>query len=292
MPRKKKAAAHGTGSKRVRNNTGVWTAPDGTRVPLNGRHWATVASEWKRSGNGGHAGADSAAGNEAASDGADGQSSDDGSSLSFGDSDGTGTGTDNGSGDDTGSPRVIRRRSTGGRKKQTGTRQKTVVSSLDLEDGEDVKKIALFLLPAFGTIATVRQYPGWQISEEDALSLARPIHELGKRYPELAGKIIDASPAVTLALTAAWIIGPRVAADVAFQKMKATYEAQQRAAAQQAQKTPTYTGPQVVPPQPTGEQPASRHGGTETGFPKDLNMAANMWGEDASKRDYDGLPVA
>lgn len=118
----------------------------------------------------------------------------------------------------------------------------------------------------FGAIAAVRQFPGWQVSEEDALSISRPLNTVLKKYPSLAEKVMDASAPVALVTAMVWITGPRVVADRMYQaamQEQARIAARERAVVQGAAQ-PQHVGAVNVPP----TVPDSSDAAAGTGFPK------------------------
>jgi hypothetical protein len=172
-----------------------------------------------------------------------------------------------------------------------------VVAALDLETDDDVAKINALVVGTFGAIASMRQFPGWQVSEADALQISKPLNEILKKYPKLAEKVLDASAPVALVTSVVWITGPRLVADRVWHAQLEAAKRQARAA-QAPPPQPVRTAGAIPVDQqgnvfPNGQpHPAPQANGTETGFPKDLNAAAAMWASDATARDFDGLPVA
>jgi hypothetical protein len=127
----------------------------------------------------------------------------------------------------------------------------------------------------------VRQFPGWQITPEDALVLSRPLHELLQKYPKVFSKVLEASTPIALVTGAAWIIGPRVLADIAYQNY--VQEARINAARNDTPPQPqsTQAGAQTVPPGPVPPGPVHAAAGSEPvqngngpAFPKDLSGIA------------------
>jgi len=164
------------------------------------------------------------------------------------------------------------------------------VAPLDLEDAGDVGKLNALIVGAFGAIAAVRSYPGWQIEPVDALQISRPLNDILKQYPALAEKVLASTAPIALITSVVWLVGPRVVADRVYHaEMLRQAAAAARAQAQQPPPPPTTyaAGAQTVPPAPA---PSNGHA-PPSGFPKDLNLAAEMWSVDASGRVADGLPV-
>ena len=166
------------------------------------------------------------------------------------------------------------------------------MASLDL-DADDLAKVNALIVGGFGAIAAVRKYPGWQIDPNDALQLSKPLLEIIRKYPDLADRVLSSTAPIALITSAVWLIAPRIAADGVYRAE------QQRAAAAEARRAaqaygpptsgPYQAGAQTVPP---GQQRPSEPTMTDvSGFPKDLNVAARMWADDANGRAYDGFPA-
>jgi hypothetical protein len=142
---------------------------------------------------------------------------------------------------------------------------------LDLEVDEDVAKINAIVVGAFGCIAAIRKFPGWNVTPEQGLLISQPLYEMGKKYPKLTSTVLEASAPVSLVIATTAIVSSRVAADKMYHDMLL---AQQREAARTAAPpTPqtTHVGAQTVnaPPQPDGAN--------TSGFPKDIDGMARMW---------------
>lgn len=141
------------------------------------------------------------------------------------------------------------------------------MASLDLENDEDLRNVNEIIVGAFGCIAVARQYPGWQITAEDALKISAPLVQIGKKYPAVLGKVLEYSPVVALSANMVWIVGPRIAADKAYHEMMKAEARSNRTA------PPPPVQTQQVGAVPV-DAPASTNNVNPSGFPKDLRIFA------------------
>jgi hypothetical protein len=158
-----------------------------------------------------------------------------------------------------------------------------VASSLDLEADEDLLKINAVIVGTFGTIAMIRQYPGWQCSPEDAMVLSQPLYDILKKYPKVFEKVLDASAPLALVTAAAWLVGPRVMADKVYHDQVREMVRNQARNVTPPGPSTTQAGPQTVPPGPVPPGPeAPSQNGQGAPFPKDLSGIAGWTAEEVT----------